>query len=157
MPDKQIFFDPHRKRWKRLRRIFDVTAVLTTLVLAGFIFNVSAQPAAAGIAAAVVPAQLQGAAGPDSGAARGAKAVRPARRKTTGSLPIFPSTPARVCARLITCLTTRRATLRSSSTFTRSTCCFLSGCMSTHRSRRWSAIDNESHRAYPVVDGNYSA
>ncbi len=40
MPDKQIFFDPHRKRWKRLRRYLDVTAVLATLVLAGFIFNV---------------------------------------------------------------------------------------------------------------------
>ncbi len=40
MLDKQIFFDPHRKRWKRLRRIFDVVAVLTTLVLAGFIFNI---------------------------------------------------------------------------------------------------------------------
>ncbi len=40
MSDKQIFFDPQRKRWKRLRRILDVTAVLTTLVLAGFIFNV---------------------------------------------------------------------------------------------------------------------
>src|SRR5208283_4780494 len=40
MPDKQIFFDPHRKRWKRLRRLLDVTAVLVTLVLAGFIFNV---------------------------------------------------------------------------------------------------------------------
>jgi len=40
MPDKQIFFDPQRKRWKRLRRIFDVTAVVFTLVLVGFIFNV---------------------------------------------------------------------------------------------------------------------
>ena len=40
MPDQQIFFDPQRKRWKRLRRILDVTAVVTTLVLAGFIFNV---------------------------------------------------------------------------------------------------------------------
>jgi cellulose synthase/poly-beta-1,6-N-acetylglucosamine synthase-like glycosyltransferase/peptidoglycan/xylan/chitin deacetylase (PgdA/CDA1 family)/spore germination protein YaaH len=40
MPDKQIFFDPQRKRWKRLRRILDVTAVIFTLVLAGFIFNV---------------------------------------------------------------------------------------------------------------------
>jgi cellulose synthase/poly-beta-1,6-N-acetylglucosamine synthase-like glycosyltransferase/peptidoglycan/xylan/chitin deacetylase (PgdA/CDA1 family)/spore germination protein YaaH len=40
MPDKQIFFDPQRKRWKRLRRVFDVTAVIFTLVLAGFIFNV---------------------------------------------------------------------------------------------------------------------
>jgi peptidoglycan-N-acetylglucosamine deacetylase len=40
MPDKQIFFDPQRKRWKRLRRILDATAVLSTVVLAGFIFNV---------------------------------------------------------------------------------------------------------------------
>jgi len=40
MPDKQIFFDPQRKRWKRLRRILDVTAVTFTLVLAGFMFNV---------------------------------------------------------------------------------------------------------------------
>jgi cellulose synthase/poly-beta-1,6-N-acetylglucosamine synthase-like glycosyltransferase/peptidoglycan/xylan/chitin deacetylase (PgdA/CDA1 family)/spore germination protein YaaH len=40
MPDKQIFFDPQRKRWKRLRRIFDLSAVVLTLVLAGFIFNI---------------------------------------------------------------------------------------------------------------------
>jgi peptidoglycan-N-acetylglucosamine deacetylase len=40
MLDKQIFFDPQRTRWKRLRRIFDITAVASTLVLAGFIFNV---------------------------------------------------------------------------------------------------------------------
>ncbi len=40
MPDRQIFFDPQRKRWKRLRRILDVTAVVSTLVLAVFIFNV---------------------------------------------------------------------------------------------------------------------
>src|SRR5579863_5502514 len=40
MPDKQIFFDPQRTRWKRLRRILDVSAVVSTLVLAGFIFNV---------------------------------------------------------------------------------------------------------------------
>ncbi|HEY6849897.1 MAG TPA: glycosyltransferase [Terracidiphilus sp.] len=40
MPDKQIFFDPQRKRWKRLRRVLDVAAVLSTMVVAGFIFNV---------------------------------------------------------------------------------------------------------------------
>ena len=40
MPHRQIFFDPERKRWKRLRRVIDVTAVVSTLVLAGFIFNV---------------------------------------------------------------------------------------------------------------------
>ncbi len=40
MPDRQIFFDPQRKRWKRLRRILDTAAVVSTLVVAGFIFNV---------------------------------------------------------------------------------------------------------------------
>src|ERR1700735_4190298 len=40
MPDRQIFFDPDRKRWKRLRRILDAAAVLSTLVVGAFIFNV---------------------------------------------------------------------------------------------------------------------
>ncbi|HVC46151.1 MAG TPA: glycosyltransferase, partial [Terracidiphilus sp.] len=40
MPEKQIFFDPLRKRWKRLRRVLDAVAVLITLVLVGFIINV---------------------------------------------------------------------------------------------------------------------
>jgi peptidoglycan-N-acetylglucosamine deacetylase len=40
MPEKQIFFDPQRKRWKRLRRILDITAVAFTLILAAFMFNV---------------------------------------------------------------------------------------------------------------------
>ena len=39
MPEKQIFFDPDRKRWKRFRRIIDAVAVVSTLVVAGFIFN----------------------------------------------------------------------------------------------------------------------
>ncbi|MDE3201225.1 MAG: glycosyltransferase [Acidobacteriota bacterium] len=40
MPEDQIFFDPERKRWKRLRRLIDISAVVITLVLIGFIFNV---------------------------------------------------------------------------------------------------------------------
>ena len=40
MPIKQIFFDPQRKRWRRLLLILNVTAVISTLVLAVFIFNV---------------------------------------------------------------------------------------------------------------------
>jgi cellulose synthase/poly-beta-1,6-N-acetylglucosamine synthase-like glycosyltransferase/peptidoglycan/xylan/chitin deacetylase (PgdA/CDA1 family)/spore germination protein YaaH len=39
MTEKQIFYDPQRKRWKRLRRIIDAVAVVTTLVVAGFVFN----------------------------------------------------------------------------------------------------------------------
>lgn len=40
MPEDQIFFDPDRKRWKRLRRLIDISAVVLTLVIIGFIFNV---------------------------------------------------------------------------------------------------------------------
>ena len=40
MPERQIFYDPQRKRWKRLRRILDVAAVVSTLVVVGFIFNI---------------------------------------------------------------------------------------------------------------------
>src|SRR6185437_3280092 len=39
-PDRQIFFDPQRKRWKRLRRGLDVAAVLFTIILVAFIFNI---------------------------------------------------------------------------------------------------------------------
>jgi peptidoglycan-N-acetylglucosamine deacetylase len=40
MPERQIFYDPQRKRWKRLRRVLDAVAVLTTIVVAIFIFNI---------------------------------------------------------------------------------------------------------------------
>ena len=39
-PDHQIFFDPQRKRWKRLRRILDVSALIFTVVVIIFIYNV---------------------------------------------------------------------------------------------------------------------
>jgi peptidoglycan-N-acetylglucosamine deacetylase len=39
MVDQQIFFDPQRKRWKRLRRILDTGAIVITLVVAGVILN----------------------------------------------------------------------------------------------------------------------
>src|SRR5271155_5824255 len=42
-PDHQIFYDPQRKRWRRLRRVIDVAAVLFTVVLAVFAFNVLRQ------------------------------------------------------------------------------------------------------------------
>lgn len=38
--DRQIFYDPQRKRWKRLRRVLDVLAVISTLVLVAFFFSV---------------------------------------------------------------------------------------------------------------------
>jgi len=36
----QIFYDPERKRWKRLRRIMDVLAILSFVVIIGFAFSV---------------------------------------------------------------------------------------------------------------------
>jgi peptidoglycan-N-acetylglucosamine deacetylase len=41
--DRQIFFDPQRKRWKRLRRILDVSALLFTVVVTIFIANIFRQ------------------------------------------------------------------------------------------------------------------
>jgi cellulose synthase/poly-beta-1,6-N-acetylglucosamine synthase-like glycosyltransferase/peptidoglycan/xylan/chitin deacetylase (PgdA/CDA1 family)/spore germination protein YaaH len=38
--NRQIFSDPQRKRWRRLRRIFDVTAIVSTVVLVAFFLNV---------------------------------------------------------------------------------------------------------------------
>lgn len=40
---KQIFYDPQRKRWKRLRRVLDVTAVVSTIVLVVFFLSVVKQ------------------------------------------------------------------------------------------------------------------
>src|ERR1700751_4643962 len=37
---KQVFYDPQRKRWKRLRRVLDATALVLTVVLAVFAFSV---------------------------------------------------------------------------------------------------------------------
>jgi peptidoglycan-N-acetylglucosamine deacetylase len=81
MPDKQIFFDPQRKRWKRLRRILDITAVAFTLVLAAFMFNVLRTQH---LPELLLPTPRHNfKALPDRTVLlRGAKA-RPARRKTT--------------------------------------------------------------------------
>jgi cellulose synthase/poly-beta-1,6-N-acetylglucosamine synthase-like glycosyltransferase/peptidoglycan/xylan/chitin deacetylase (PgdA/CDA1 family)/spore germination protein YaaH len=81
MPNKQIFFDPHRKRWKRLRRILDASAVVFTLVLAVFIFNVLRYQQ---LPELLLPTPRHNyKALPDRVALHGAKEPRPARRKTT--------------------------------------------------------------------------
>jgi cellulose synthase/poly-beta-1,6-N-acetylglucosamine synthase-like glycosyltransferase/peptidoglycan/xylan/chitin deacetylase (PgdA/CDA1 family)/spore germination protein YaaH len=81
MPDKQIFFDPQRKRWKRLRRVFDITALTLTLVLAIFIVNVLRNQH---LPELLLPAARHNyKALPDrSLLLKGGKAARPARRKT---------------------------------------------------------------------------
>ncbi len=37
---KPVFYDPQRKRWKRLRRVLDIAGVASTVVLAFFFFSV---------------------------------------------------------------------------------------------------------------------
>jgi cellulose synthase/poly-beta-1,6-N-acetylglucosamine synthase-like glycosyltransferase/peptidoglycan/xylan/chitin deacetylase (PgdA/CDA1 family)/spore germination protein YaaH len=81
MADDQIFFDPQRKRWKRLRRLLDIVAVTFTLVLAVFIFNVLR---AQQLPELLLPAMKHNyRALPDRAlVVRGARPPKPARRKT---------------------------------------------------------------------------
>ncbi len=39
MTAKAIFYDPQRKRWRRLRRVFDAVAVILTVVLVTFLYT----------------------------------------------------------------------------------------------------------------------
>ena len=80
MPDRQIFFDPERKRWKRLRRILDITAVVSTLVVAGFIFNVLRGQHLPELLLPIPRHNYR--ALPDASLLRSGKNQRPARRRT---------------------------------------------------------------------------
>ncbi len=82
MPDRQIFFDPERKRWKRLRRILDAAAVVSTLVLAGFIFNVLRTQRLPELLLPI-PKHNYRALPDQSILLRAIRSQRPARRKTT--------------------------------------------------------------------------
>ncbi|MGO8757626.1 MAG: glycosyltransferase [Terracidiphilus sp.] len=81
MPDRQIFFDPQRKRWKRLRRILDAAAVVSTLVLAGFAFNVLRNQHLPELLLPI-PRHNYRALRDQAPLLRSAKNPRPARRKT---------------------------------------------------------------------------
>ena len=81
MPDRQIFYDPQRKRWKRLRRILDAVAVLTTLVVAAFLFNVLRYQALPELLLPTVKHNYK--ALPDRAVIlRGVKPQRPSRRRS---------------------------------------------------------------------------
>ena len=84
MLDKQIFFDPQRKRWKRLRRILDVLAVVSTLVLAGFVVDVLRNQHLPELLLPV-PKHNYKALPERPPTLRGAKSPRPARRKVRGA------------------------------------------------------------------------
>jgi cellulose synthase/poly-beta-1,6-N-acetylglucosamine synthase-like glycosyltransferase/peptidoglycan/xylan/chitin deacetylase (PgdA/CDA1 family)/spore germination protein YaaH len=82
MLDKQIFFDPQRKRWKRLRRILDATALVFTLVLAVFIFNVLRYQQLPELLLPT-PKHNYKALSESAPLLHGVKGLRPTRRKTT--------------------------------------------------------------------------
>ena len=79
--NRQIFFDPQRKRWKRLRRILDAVAVFSTLILVLFTLNVvKNQP----LPELLLPTPRRNyRAIQEQAAAIKAKYLKPARRKTS--------------------------------------------------------------------------
>ena len=81
MPDRQIFSDPERKRWKRLRRIIDISVVVATLVLIGFLFNVLRKQQLPELLLPI-PKHNYKALRDSEDLLHGIKGQRPARRKT---------------------------------------------------------------------------
>jgi len=152
MPDKQIFFDPQRKRWKRLRRLLDISAVVITLVVVGFMFNVFRFQR---LPELLLPTPRHNfKALPDrSVALRGSKA-RPARRKTERKPSEIP-------------LNTGEG-LRAAYYVPYDEASYSSFKEHVHQIDmlfpEWLHVDaahptllgihNDSHREYPIVDGN---
>ncbi len=81
MPDHQIFFDPERKRWKRLRCILDAMAVVMTLVAIVFIFSILRNQRLPELLLPV-PRHNYRALPDRTTAQRNAKSQKPVRRKT---------------------------------------------------------------------------
>ncbi|HTY84156.1 MAG TPA: polysaccharide deacetylase family protein [Silvibacterium sp.] len=78
---KQIFYDPDRKRWKRLRRLMDIAGVISTVVLILFFFSVITRQT---LPELLLPAQKRNykALKEPAGDPLRKTAPRPARRKT---------------------------------------------------------------------------
>ncbi len=144
MPEKQIFYDPQRKRWKRLRRILDASAVALTLVVVGVIFNTLRGQT---LPELLFPIQKHNykALSDRTPLLKGIRPGPPARRKSTKNpsqitlntgeglraVPTFPMTPP--------------ATHPSNSIFIRSTCSLPRiGCTSTRPIPRCSPSDPTS-------------
>ena len=92
--DRQIFFDPQRKRWKRLRRIFDISALLFTVVVTIFIANVFRQQQLPELLLPLAKHNLKPINDRQSDLIRAEKAERtkgkPARRKTARKASDIP-------------------------------------------------------------------
>jgi len=152
MPDRQIFYDPQRKRWKRLRRIFDITAVATTLVLAGFIFNMlRGQP----LPELLLPtAKHNYKALSDRAAQQRAKAARPARRKTTRKPSEIPFNTGEGLRAAYYVPYDEASYASFKQHVSQIDMLFPEWLHVSGVSPTLMAMDNESHRTYPVVDRN---
>ena len=94
--NRQIFFDPQRKRWKRLRRILDAVAVFSTVILVLFFLNVVKKQQLPGLLLPTPKRNYR--AIQEQAAAIKAKYLRPGRRKTSRKPSEIPSIPAKACA-----------------------------------------------------------
>src|SRR5205823_3543993 len=80
--NKQVFLDPQRKRWKRLRRIFDVVAVLGVAVGALFAVGLMRMTPLPELLLATPPPHLQPLQTFPTAPRKGSKSVRSLHRKT---------------------------------------------------------------------------
>jgi len=152
MPDKQIFFDPQRKRWKRLRRIFDIAAVLSTLVVAGFIFNVMRVQHLPELLLPT-PKHNYKALNDHPPLVKGAKGARPARRKTSRKPSEIPFNTGEGL-RAAYYVPYDEASYSSFKEHVHQIDLLFPEWLHVDASQATVlAIQNDSHREYPVIDG----
>jgi cellulose synthase/poly-beta-1,6-N-acetylglucosamine synthase-like glycosyltransferase/peptidoglycan/xylan/chitin deacetylase (PgdA/CDA1 family)/spore germination protein YaaH len=80
--NKQVFLDPQRKRWKRLRRIFDVVALLGVVVGVLFVIGLLRASPLPELLFATPPTHLSALQNTPTPARGGQKPLRPTHRKT---------------------------------------------------------------------------
>jgi cellulose synthase/poly-beta-1,6-N-acetylglucosamine synthase-like glycosyltransferase/peptidoglycan/xylan/chitin deacetylase (PgdA/CDA1 family)/spore germination protein YaaH len=148
MPERQIFYDPQRKRWKRLRRILDITAVITTLVLAGFIFNMLRnQP----LPELLLPnAKHNYKALPD----HNAQHTRPTRRKTGRKPSDIPFNTGEGLRAAYYVPYDEASYASFKQHVSQIDMLFPEWLHVNSQSPQLMAVDNESHHWYPVIDRN---
>ena len=79
---KQIFYDPDRKRWKRLRRVMDIAGVISTVVLILFFFSVVKRQTLPELLLPIQKRNYKALKEPAGGDPLRKSVPRPARRKT---------------------------------------------------------------------------
>jgi cellulose synthase/poly-beta-1,6-N-acetylglucosamine synthase-like glycosyltransferase/peptidoglycan/xylan/chitin deacetylase (PgdA/CDA1 family)/spore germination protein YaaH len=151
MGEGQIFFDPLRKRWKRLRRVLDITAVIFTLVVVGFIFNVFRGQKLPELLLPV-PKHNYHAVPDRSLDLRAQKAQRPARRKTDRKASDIPFNTGEGL-RAAYYVPYDEASYASFKEHIHQIDMLFPEWLHVNGNQpKLLAIDNDSHREYPVID-----